>query len=104
MEIFFSLTIGKFDTKNRNYGYVYVYDLTIGSTYSESHGCRLGESVSKNYKEYLDLWQERVEGGTIDEEKKPKNLRDRISKDELCKPKSYKSKLTDLEEHLTSIL
>lgn len=58
----------------------------------------------KKYKEYLDLWQERVEGGTIDEEKKPKNLRDRISKDELCKPKSYKLKLTDLEEHLTSIL
>ena len=28
----------------------------------------------KKYKEYLELWQERVEDGTINEEKNPKNI------------------------------
>ena len=66
----------------------------------------------KKYKEYLELWQERVEDGTINEEKKPKNilrcteiyLRERISKYEMGKPKSYKLKVDDLQNHLTRIL
>ena len=66
----------------------------------------------KKYKEYLELWQERVEDGTINEEKNPKNilrctdiyLRERICKYELGKPKHYKLKVDDLDGHLTSIL
>ena len=66
----------------------------------------------KKYKEYLELWQERVEDGTINEEKNPKNilrctdvyLRERICKYELGKQKSYKLKVEDLNAHLTSIL
>ena len=66
----------------------------------------------KNYMEYLELWQERVEDGTINEEKKPKNilrctdiyLRERISKYELGKPKNYKLKVDDLQNHLTQII
>ena len=66
----------------------------------------------KKYKEYFELWQERVEDGTIDEKKMPKNtlrctdiyLRERICKYELGKQKSYKLKVEDLNAHLTDIL
>ena len=62
----------------------------------------------KKYREYLELWEERVEDGTIDEKKTPKNvlrctdiyLRERISKYELGKPKHY----DDLQNHLTQII
>ena len=66
----------------------------------------------KKYREYVELWIECQEEGTIDEEKQPKillrcadiYLRDRISKYELGKPKSYKLKLTDLEAYLSNLL
>ena len=53
-----------------------------------------------------------MEDGTIGEEKNPKSilqctdiyLRERICKYELGKPKRYKLKVEDLQNHLTQIL